>query len=154
MDTRDENAEEEVSAGKDTAARTTRKEDASAPDTFDMTMAIPTEMVGSAPDRLLEPALQIRREGRWERFPLKGKEVTIGHQRQADNQITLDDQQVSRRHAKVLFDKPTGAYFFLDVGSTNGSSVNGVPVNPHDPIKLSNNDQIKVGDSRINVYLP
>lgn len=136
------------------AAPAERGADSPGPDTFDMTMAIPTEMMGSAPDRLLEPALQIRREEGWHRFALKGKEVTIGHVRQSENHITLDDSQVSRRHAKILFDKPTGTYFFLDVGSTNGSWVNGVPAKPHDPVKLSNNDQIKVGETRINVYLP
>ncbi|MBF0170431.1 MAG: FHA domain-containing protein [Nitrospinae bacterium] len=135
-------------------ARTERREDIPGPDLFDMTMAIPKELIGSAPDRLLEPALQIQMEKGWERYPLKGREVSIGHIRQPDNHIALPDQQVSRRHAKILFDKPTGAYFFLDNGSTNGSTVNGIPIIPHEPVKLANNDVIVVGETRITVYLP
>lgn len=59
-----------------------------------------------------------------ERFVLGETIVTIG--RIPDSVITLEDPNVSRNHAEI---RPQGGSFVLaDVGSTNGTKINGVKI--------------------------
>ena len=59
-----------------------------------------------------------------ERFVLGETIVTIG--RIPESVITLEDPNVSRNHAEI---RPQGGAFVLaDVGSTNGTKINGVKV--------------------------
>ncbi len=65
--------------------------------------------------------------------------ATLGRSRQCD--VVLDDGNVSRRHAEV---RPRGgSWVFTDLGSTNGSSINGRPV--QGPEVLSPGDEISLG---------
>jgi hypothetical protein len=120
----------------------------------DKTSVISEEMIGSAPQRMLEAALQIQKADGWERHPLGRKDVNIGNIRNPENEIGLYDTQTSRRHAKIIFDAVTESWFFVDLGSTNGSSVNSKTATPNDPILLRNNDTLMVGDTKLLVYIP
>ena len=51
---------------------------------------------------------------------------TIGRSRECD--VVLDDVNVSRRHAEVRPGREAGAWTITDLGSTNGTRVNGRPV--------------------------
>jgi len=53
------------------------------------------------------------------------KELLIG--RAPENDVLIDDQSVSKRHARVIV-SPEGAVFIEDQGSTNGTYVNGEKV--------------------------
>lgn len=121
---------------------------------LDQTSVIPDEMIGSEPLRMLEAALQIQKGDVWERHPLGRKDINIGNIRNPENEIGLYDTQTSRRHAKIVFDAVTESWFFVDLGSTNGSSINGVAATPNDPILLRNNDTLMVGDTNMRVYIP
>jgi pSer/pThr/pTyr-binding forkhead associated (FHA) protein len=120
----------------------------------DKTAIIPRELIGSNPERLLEPALQVQTQTGWDRYFLSRDEINIGNIRNPESEIALYDAQVSRRHAKVIFDQMTDCWFFIDMASTNGSTLNGKKVEPHHPVKLSDSDSITVGDTRIEVYIP
>lgn len=120
----------------------------------DQTSVIPDEMIGSAPLRMLEAALQILKGDGWERHPLERRDMNIGNIRNPENDIGLYDTQTSRRHAKIVFDAVTESWFFVDLGSTNGSSINGKPAIPNDPVLLRNNDTLMVGDTKVMVYIP
>ncbi len=122
--------------------------------TSDKTSVISEDMIGSAPQRMLEAALQVQKADGWERHPLGRKDVNIGNIRNPENEIGLYDTQTSRRHAKIVFDAVTESWFFVDLGSTNGSSVNGKTATPNDPVLLRNNDTLMVGDTKILVYIP
>jgi hypothetical protein len=62
-----------------------------------------------------------------ERVPLAGELVTIG--RHSDCTIVLGDPNASRHHAEI---RPTGTGFVIvDLGSTNGTQVNGARVVEH-----------------------
>lgn len=122
--------------------------------TNDQTSVISEEMVGSAPLRMLEAALRIQKGDEWERHPLGRKDINIGNIRNPENEIGLYDTQTSRRHAKIIFDAVTESWFFVDLGSTNGSSINGKASTPNDPTLLRNNDTIMVGDTKMLVYIP
>jgi predicted component of type VI protein secretion system len=52
---------------------------------------------------------------------LEGDQLTIG--RDSTNEIVINDAEVSRRHARLTFQG--GKYVLEDLGSTNGTFVNG-----------------------------
>ena len=54
-------------------------------------------------------------------FTLEGDQITIG--RDSVNEIVINDAEVSRRHARLTFQG--GKYVLEDLGSTNGTFVNG-----------------------------
>jgi len=54
-------------------------------------------------------------------FILEGDQLSIG--RDSTNEITINDAEVSRRHARLTFQG--GKYVLEDLGSTNGTFVNG-----------------------------
>jgi hypothetical protein len=77
-----------------------------------------------------------------DRIPLAEKPITIG--RLPDCEIALADPNVSRRHAEV---RPFGTGFLVvDLGSTNGTRVNGRTVSEH---QLEDGDSITVGATRL-----
>jgi hypothetical protein len=80
--------------------------------------------------------------GGGKRTVLSGSRVVIGRSRDCD--ITLDDANVSRRHAEV---RREGANWVVaDLGSTNGVKVNGHRVNEQ---SLSPGDEITLGLERL-----
>lgn len=79
-----------------------------------------------------------RGPGKGSRFLLTNS-ATIG--RTTDSEIFLDDVTISRKHAMVTFSE-TGIYTIKDLGSLNGTYVNGQPVVE---IPLSSGDEIQIG---------
>jgi hypothetical protein len=73
-----------------------------------------------------------------EKFFVKKPIFNIG--RSADSDILLDDITVSRKHAVIK--KIDNKYILTDLGSLNGSYVNGEIVNE---INLNNGDKIQIG---------
>ncbi len=68
--------------------------------------------------------------------------VLIGRDRSCD--ICVEDRQVSRLHGLIA--RSSDGIYYLDLGSTNGSAVNGKTTRR---AVLANNDVIAVGDVRI-----
>ena len=54
-------------------------------------------------------------------FALEGDQLTIG--RDSSNEVAINDAEVSRRHARLTFQG--GKFVLEDLGSTNGTFVNG-----------------------------
>ena len=54
-------------------------------------------------------------------FALEGDQISIG--RDSVNEIVINDAEISRRHARLTFQG--GKYVLEDLGSTNGTFVNG-----------------------------
>lgn len=76
-----------------------------------------------------------------ERFTLAEHPITIG--RRPESNIVLADPNVSRNHAEI---RPQGESFMLtDLGSTNGSKVNGVRVEQR---LLVDGDELTFGNTR------
>ncbi len=78
-------------------------------------------------------------------FPLARASTTIG--RQPDSAIQILGDDVSRQHARVVRDGP--AYVLEDLGSRNGTLVNGVRVRRH---ALAVGDRVQLGSSAILVF--
>ena len=70
-----------------------------------------------------------------------------------DIDMTFYDEgdYVSRRHAQLT--KEREGYFVTDLGSSNGTTVNGQPLVPHQARLLRNGDRIKVGLVVIQLWL-
>jgi pSer/pThr/pTyr-binding forkhead associated (FHA) protein len=67
-------------------------------------------------------------------FSLEGDQLTIG--RDSSNGVSINDAEVSRKHARLTFQG--GKYVIEDLGSTNGTFVNGQ--------RLSSSAVLKSGD--------
>ncbi|MBD2343807.1 FHA domain-containing protein [Anabaena subtropica] len=72
----------------------------------------------------------------------RGKEYLIGRSTDAD--LILDSSDVSRLHAK--FFSQAGNYYFCDLGSRNGSIVNGKLTEKNQSYILKDGDIIRIGD--------
>jgi pSer/pThr/pTyr-binding forkhead associated (FHA) protein len=75
-------------------------------------------------------------------YELSRDVVVLGRSRECD--ITLDDANVSRRHAEVR--RENGNWFIVDLGSTNGIEVNGKRT---DRAKLEHDDRILLGRTEV-----
>jgi len=74
-------------------------------------------------------------------WPLSGKKTyRIG--RTKDNDIVLTNNRASRQHAMLQVEE-NGSFNIIDLGSSNGTSVNGRRI--HTPTKLRSGDLIQVG---------
>jgi hypothetical protein len=74
--------------------------------------------------------------------PIAG-EVLIGRGPQTD--LRLDDPFISSEHAQIVV--RNGGTVFVDLGSTNGSRVNGEPVTS--PVTLFDGDVVQLGSVRL-----
>jgi hypothetical protein len=78
-----------------------------------------------------------------ERIQVALEPVTIG--RHPDCDVVLNDQEVSRQHAEVR--REDGQFLLVDLGSLNGTKVNGVGVKA--PRALEDGDTITIGTHAI-----
>jgi pSer/pThr/pTyr-binding forkhead associated (FHA) protein len=89
--------------------------------------------------KVIEPA-----ESRGSQFDL-GEELTVGR---ADGcRIRLDDSFTSQLHARVF--SRDGQFFVEDLGSTNGTFVNGSKIGS--PTPLRRGDRLKIGKTTLEV---
>ncbi|HEY9647603.1 MAG TPA: adenylate/guanylate cyclase domain-containing protein, partial [Chroococcidiopsis sp.] len=74
---------------------------------------------------------------------------TVG--RGEDNNFVLPDRWISRNHA-MLQRMETGEFYLIDLGSRNGSFVNGRRVSV--PVTLHNGDRLTFGQTELEFYCP
>jgi flagellar basal body-associated protein FliL len=72
------------------------------------------------------------------------KVITIG--RSQDNDIVVNDEKVSRNHLQIVQDNDDN-YSAVDLGSTNGTLVNGQCIT--DEVRLQANDVVKIGSTTL-----
>jgi hypothetical protein len=80
------------------------------------------------------------------RVPLVGR-IRLGRDR--TNDIVLEDKLVSRRHAVIQ--KIGEEYFLEDLGSTNGTLLNGQRVPPRSYVRLSLKDTLLIGRTELSL---
>ena len=74
-----------------------------------------------------------------------GDGIKIG--RAADCQLVLDDDYVSTRHAQIV--RTDDGYMVEDLGSTNGTYVNGQRITQ--PVRIDRGDIVRVGRSQMQL---
>jgi pSer/pThr/pTyr-binding forkhead associated (FHA) protein len=73
-------------------------------------------------------------------FPVEGDDVSIG--REPGNSIVINDAEISRRHSHIQL--RNGVYTAEDLGSTNGTFINGIRLTgPH---ALKPGDELSFGE--------
>ncbi|MGQ0636043.1 MAG: SpoIIE family protein phosphatase [Planctomycetaceae bacterium] len=85
------------------------------------------------------PCIVILKAGESSTHELTADETVIG--RHPECQIQIDSNMVSRKHARVV--RNAGKYFVEDLGSGNGTTVNGARITASTP--LNHDDRIKLG---------
>jgi hypothetical protein len=103
-----------------------------------MVFTVPRPTAPAARLRIVEPT------GGQRVVEFDGTSLTIG--RASDNDLVLPDGRVSRHHARLSGRR--GTLVFSDLGSTNGSRVNGVVVGE---LVLGAGDRIELGDTTVVV---
>ncbi|NWF64129.1 MAG: FHA domain-containing protein [Chloroflexi bacterium] len=79
-------------------------------------------------------------------FPLEGEQLTIG--RDSTNGVAINDAEVSRKHARLMFQG--GKFVLEDLGSTNGTFVNGQRL--AGPVVLKPGDVVSLGEQIVLMY--
>ena len=87
---------------------------------------------------LMGPSRQVGRQ-----WPIIKSDLVIG--RAVESHIFVDDRSVSRIHAVVLLEDEK-TVMIKDMGSANGTELNGVKLEQGKIYKLNNNDQLKAGN--------
>lgn len=129
-------AEEEVDAEPDEYEP---DEDAVAAEHWELTAGVDLSLRG--PDDPMPTDLRERI------FPVEQDRSVIGRRvngREPQQEIALDDPGVSRRHAQVKR-QPDGSLALLDLGSTNGTKINGIAIEPNILVPLKDGDRITLG---------
>lgn len=80
-------------------------------------------------------------DGTQNTFDLIDDTLTIG--RLPDNTLQIDDASVSSHHATLTL--VDGDYVYRDIGSTNGSRLNGKTLQPDTDHRLQNGDSLMLG---------
>lgn len=93
-----------------------------------------------APDSPVAILREFGPDGAQREITVDGRPMTLG--RSMDNAIVLRDSRVSRHHGRLQGRQ--GALVYTDLGSTNGSRVNGIAV---DEVVLGEGDRIEIGDT-------
>ena len=79
--------------------------------------------------------------------PVDREWMVIGRGRSAD--LVISEPTISRSHAAVGYDGE--GFFVQDLGSTNGTRVNG---NREPQMRLSSGDELQLGKLRLQLHLP
>lgn len=79
-------------------------------------------------------------------FRLSQEEIHLG--RESRNELAINDPEVSRQHSRLV--RQGGGYVIEDMGSTNGTFVNGNRINS--PYALSDGDEIGLGETITLLY--
>ena len=79
-------------------------------------------------------------------YSLEGDQIVIG--RDSSNGVVINDAEISRKHARLTFQG--GKYVLEDLGSTNGSFVNGQRL--AGPVVLKSGDVVSFGEQIVLMY--
>lgn len=96
------------------------------------------------------PKLSIRRrDHKLEEFPLSKSPLVLGRVKTSDV-VIHGDPAISRQHCRFEVDFKTGTVEVTDLGSSNGTFVNGAPANPG-PVTLRPGDVVQVGATTVTL---
>ena len=83
---------------------------------------------------------------------LRSGDPAVGLGRSHDNVLVIGDSSVSNFHASFTI-AADGALWLSDVGSSNGTWVNGAPVGANNRIQVHDGDRLRFGDVEATLHL-
>jgi serine phosphatase RsbU (regulator of sigma subunit) len=102
--------------------------------------------------RMLNPTLELVRGGKTQRvYEIKGADFHIGRLPNLD--VFIDDNRISRPHARVHL-RPDGSYELVDLGSQNGTYLEGKRLTAFRSVRLRDGDRIKIIDYELVFHQP
>jgi pSer/pThr/pTyr-binding forkhead associated (FHA) protein len=82
---------------------------------------------------------------------LMAERVTFGR-RSSSDVVMKEDSYISGSHAEITYQN--GAFVLTDVGSTNGTFVNGKRLEPNAPVTLKDRDEVTMGTTDFIFHAP
>ena len=76
--------------------------------------------------------------------------VVVGRHPMVADRV-LDEPGVSRRHLRIRFVR--NAFQIEDLNSGNGTSLNGTPLNPYQPVRVGTGDRLRCGTAEFDVSI-
>lgn len=81
-------------------------------------------------------------------IPVYEKKIIIG--RSGNHVLAIPDNSISRNHIEVNY--RGGSLFITDLGTSNGTKVEGVVIDPNVPILYNEPQIIVLGQSEVKIY--
>jgi pSer/pThr/pTyr-binding forkhead associated (FHA) protein len=113
-------------------------------------------LLSSAPGQVAEavapvegPVFEFVENSTGRRFKLREGVNTVGRE---NCDVLLMEGTVSRRHAQVTVEN--GLIILMDLGSSNGTQIDGTRIGPNQPMPLANNSTIRFGNATLTVVAP
>jgi FhaA, N-terminal domain/FHA domain len=103
---------------------------------------VPLDEDSGPPPEVVREVVTLTVDGRT--VPITTGRVVIGRSRECD--VRVEDGNVSRRHAELVQESPT-AWAVVDLGSTNGTEVNGHRVSKR--TRVDDGDRITIGSTEL-----
>lgn len=95
---------------------------------------------------LFIPSIYLKGQGKSE-FLIDKQEYTLGRDSAADG--TIDSTAISRKHCKITFSDDRN--FLTDLGSSNGTYLNGTRLEANKPRPINEGDKLKLGNVSFTV---
>lgn len=83
------------------------------------------------------------------RFQIGHQDFVIGKSKDKVNGVIIGNPAVSRVHCKILYQN--GTYFILDMGSSNGTFLDGKRVTATEPLPIQNGSRIRIANIELMV---
>jgi pSer/pThr/pTyr-binding forkhead associated (FHA) protein len=111
-------------------------------------------LLSSAPGQVEEPPadapiFELVENSTGRRFRLKEGVNIIGRE---NCDVLLMEGTVSRRHAQVTVEN--GLVILMDLGSSNGTQIDGTRIGPNQPMPLANNSTLRFGNATMTAVAP
>ncbi|MBF0186947.1 MAG: FHA domain-containing protein [Magnetococcales bacterium] len=103
----------------------------------------PDHFAKDALERAIYPLIKNKRRG-------TSDQLVIG--RSSDNDMVMPDYTISKHHAEIRINAE--GYTIIDLGSTNGSAVNGTKLSGRQPILLNEGDTLTLGRYQFTFMFP
>lgn len=115
-------------------------------------MAAPHSRTVENPGQLLLYAYKGEELQHGTAYELEKIVTTLGRATENDIVLADEDKVISRYHATVRYSD--GTYTLIDNGSSNGTSVNGQPLDKQSPRMFQDGDHVTIGDYELVYYAP
>ena len=92
--------------------------------------------------------LQWKEKGRKKQFILKEFPCTVGKMKE-DTNLCISDISVSRIHCRFI--ERENKICIMDLNSTNGTFLNGLPIKSGEVLEIEKNDEILIGKVKLSI---